>query len=180
MSDPQRPELPSGGQEPWSFPPPPDASAYPGYERPPESPSGTPAIIAGILALLGGVAHGFLAFKTNGGSASVMAAGVLLLNAVLAMLLLPGGVLLLMRRKLGRWLVACGSVIAALYFVAVGVYLAVLADALTDGRAGGTSIGAALSVDVVTVFVMCLPALATFVLTVLPLTGRWIRDVRPS
>lgn len=195
MSDPNFPQypqsqgVPGSGQQPYAppeqYPGYPGQAAYPGHDLPPARPaSGATAIIAGILAILGGIVHaiffvvglGDLDRAIDQGMATVQ----VFANIALAVILLLGGILLLMRKMAGRMIVIVGSALAALWFVGLGVYLGNVVSDAAETYADGEGAGVAVGITGVTVFIMCIPAVATFVLSVVPLTGRWIRQANPS
>lgn len=113
------------------------------YGMPPAPPGGVTGIVAGVLAGLGGLANvvGGLAMAYGvslliGGSSDVAssAAGVgtaliamTALNIVAGLLLLVGTVTLLLRKMIGRWLVAAGcstSTVSGLISLALPVLVA--------------------------------------------------------
>ncbi|GAA1978052.1 hypothetical protein [Amycolatopsis minnesotensis] len=169
-----------------TFPPPPQGQypaappPYPGGgsslgEKPP---NGGAAITAGVLACIGAV---FGLIRALGDFSSLSDRGldvlsdfkwVVWLEAITSVAeivtLLPGGILLFLRKPIGRWLVVAGSAVRIVTAVVVYSQLmslvnnaSVLAGPASAGRNAGMLI-AVLS-----------PAIATLVLGLLPVTGRW-------
>lgn len=189
-------QQPGHPQQP-AYPPPPPGypqqgyppqAAYPGgYPYPPPqpaSPSSATAIIAIVLAGLGGVANFFggllMAFSlaaimadATASSSSAVSDGawtwlvmVTMLNIVCGVLLLTGTVLLLLRKMVGRWLVAAGCGVTVLStLVSLALVPAKIGDYEYDRGAGPDSVG-------------LLFAITTAVLVLLPSTAAWIQAKR--
>lgn len=99
--------------------------------------------------------------------------------AVAALLLLVGSCLMLMRSMAGRWMVVAGCVVVIVVAVsgmiagpAAVTEMVDAAQAKFGSRIGEPSLG--VSAAGPTVFVIIMPALATLILALVPLTGRWI------
>jgi hypothetical protein len=145
--------------------------AQPGL--PPKPADGRTALAAAVLALLGGLLYlaglvldvvTLLRFPDDAGRAGVHAA----VNAVLASLLLPGGVLLLRRRPAGRVGCIAGSS-AALLATLTSMVLAATGLAVVDlGGPGDLAAGGLAALAVVVP-----PAVATLVLAAAAPTARW-------
>jgi hypothetical protein len=140
----------------------------PGYPGGRSAPSGGTAITAGVLAVLGGLWHlaGLIGgvISLSGGHVSAVSVIVGLgVNVVLVGLLLPGGVLLFVKKPAGRWLTIVGSAMAILLYV---VSLALAAAGL--GGAGAVAVGGGI-----VVLLFCLPAIATLVLAIVKPTAHW-------
>lgn len=169
-----------------TFPPPPQGQypaappPYPGGgsslgEKPP---NGGAAITAGVLACIGAV---FGLIRALGDFSSLNDRSldlvsdfkwVVWLEAITSvaeiLTLLPGGILLFLRRPIGRWLVVAGSAVRIV--TAIVVYSQVMSLVKNVSVFGGpTSAGrnAGMVVAVLS------PAIAALVLALLPVTGRW-------
>lgn len=99
--------------------------------------------------------------------------------AVAALLLLVGSCLMLMRSMAGRWMVVAGCVVVIGVAVAGMIAGPAAVTEMVDAAQArfGSRNGApspSLSVAGPTVFVIIMPALATLILALVPLTGRWI------
>ncbi len=172
---------------PGYLPPPPGyhGGPPPGYPQQPygppptlpANPSGATAIIAGILAGLGGIANFFgglaMAFglsvitqdsgldtgSAEGAWTALIA--ITLLNIVAGVLLLAGTVTLLLRKMVGRWLVAvaCGvSIVSSVISLS-------LSSMIVDYEYGNKASEAVGLIFPIT----------TLVLVLLPSTAAWIR-----
>jgi hypothetical protein len=140
---------------------------------PSTSADGRTALAAAVLALLGGLLYlaglvldvvTLLRFPDDAGRAGVHAA----VNAVLASLLLPGGVLLLRRRPAGRVSCIAGSS-AALLATLTSMVLAATGLTVVDlGGPGDLAAGGLAALAVVVP-----PAVATLVLAAATPTARW-------
>ena len=159
--------------QPGQYPPAPPP--YPGEQYPvAQPPSGGTAITAGVLAILGalwGVAIGAINFGVLGDVADDLRWLVILQGTVYILefvTLLPGAILLFLRKPVGRWLVVTGS---ALHILQGIVALTVIAsdDRFTGDLDGPAAIGGGAG----GLLVVLSPAIATLVLALLPLTGRW-------
>jgi hypothetical protein len=157
-------------------------AAYPSGGDPGYRPSGGTALTAAGLAIPGGLFSlwiGILAISgvgqvSNGtGKAALVIAVVAGLLSGLALLL--GAGLIMGGKPIGRWLVVlgCAVVIIALVVVAsmLGSNLSAIASAngdtnITSGTATGTAIGVALFYSI--------PAIATLILAIVPLSGRYL------
>lgn len=160
---------PPPGQYPAAPPP------HPGQQYPVQQPpSGGTAITAGVLAVLGGlwgVVIGVLNFGVLDRVTDDLKWLVILQATVYIVefvTLLPGAILLFLRKSAGRWLVATGS---ALHILQGIVALVVLSsdDRLSRDLDGPAAIGSGAG----GLLVVLSPAIATLVLALVPLTGRW-------
>jgi len=148
----------------------------PAYYPPPPAPipSGATGITAGVLAALGALANfvgGFFmavgvaalstdsSFGESGFWGALMA--VAILNIVAGVVLVPGTVLLLLRRMVGRWVVVAGCAISILSsLISVGLFATM--SAYTANGVGTNA------------FSVVFP-IVTLVLVLLPSTTAWIR-----
>lgn len=164
---PQQPGYPPPGypQQPYGMPP----SA-------PVPPSGVTGIIAGVLAGLGGLANVvgglFMAFGLSiligetsdaAGNAWTPLLAITGLNIVAGVLLLIGTVTLLLRKMIGRWLVAAGcsaSILSTL--INLTWTPSAIADYEYDRGVAADLVGVIFPI-------------ATLVLILLPSTAAWIR-----
>jgi hypothetical protein len=180
--DPQQPypgqqpyPAPSGGfpAQPYPGQPyPPAPYPAPGYGMQPPKPSGATAIIAGVLAVLGGLLYlvsliGGIVTLASPGFPLWIALLLLVQNLLLAGTLLPGGILLFLRKPVGRVLTIIGSGLAIL-LSAVSVAMSA-AGVWYYGGVGGMFAGAAF----VGLLIVLIPAGATLVLAIVKPTGRW-------
>lgn len=177
---PQPGQYPGSGafpQSPGQYPAMPPMPQYPGAggQQAGLPPSGGTAITAGVLAVLGflwATYCAIVAFSGMGGLADNSLAWVVWLSAigyVLELLLLgPGSILLFIRKPAGRWMVVIGCLLhIVLVTVTIIGTLSQAANAL-----GNT--GAVAAVGGIAGFIVLVPAIATLVLALVPLTGRWI------
>ncbi|RSN65889.1 hypothetical protein DMH01_05945 [Amycolatopsis sp. WAC 04182] len=149
--------------------PPPGAYPPPGMVR---QPSGATAIIAGILAILGGL--WFLAgLASNIIELSHYVISFLVVGAALDLvstaLLLGGGIMLLLRKRAGRVLTVIGAA-SSIGFVALTFLLRAIGSHFYFSYGGVTlhfGFGWLL-------FVVLIPAIATLVLALVPSTARWL------
>ncbi|MFE6610320.1 hypothetical protein [Amycolatopsis sp. NPDC057786] len=154
---------PQGGYPaPGAYPP-------PGMGR---QPSGATGIIAGILAVLGGL--WFLAgVVSHVIELSQYVISFLVIGAVLdlvsAALLLGGGILLLVRKRAGRVLTVIGAA-GAIGFVALTFLLRAIGSHFHFSY-GGVMLHFGFGW---LLFVVLIPAIATLVLALIPPTGRWL------
>ncbi|MFE5570749.1 hypothetical protein ACFQ68_37545 [Amycolatopsis japonica] len=154
---------PQGGYPaPGAYPP-------PGMAR---QPSGATGIIAGILAILGGL--WFLAgtvshvIELSHYVISFLVVGAVL-DFVSAALLLGGGILLLVRKRAGRVLTVIGSA-GAIGFVALTFLFRAIGSSFYFSY-GGVMLHFGFGW---LLFVVLIPAIATLVLALIPPTGRWL------
>jgi hypothetical protein len=149
----------------------------PGYPGGRSAPSGGTAITAGVLAVLGGLWHlaGLIGGVISLGRGHVSAVSVIVglgVNVVLAGLLLPGGILLFVKKPAGRSLTIVGSAMAILLYV---VNLALAGAGLGGAGAGAVAVGGGI-----VVVLFCLPAIATLVLAIVKPTARWAGKPGPA
>ncbi|MFD6066792.1 hypothetical protein [Amycolatopsis lurida] len=153
---------PQGYPAPGAYPP-------PGTVR---QPSGATAIIAGILAILGGLwflagvvshvielSHYVISFLVVGAA----------LDLVSTALLLGGGIMLLLRKRAGRVLTVIGAA-SAIGFVALTFLLRAF-DAHFHFSYGGVILHFGFGW---LLFLVLIPAIATLVLALVPPTARWL------
>ncbi len=154
------------GAYPGGFPPAPQA---------PASTGGVGGVIAGVLAIMGGLLHGCLgamalvesltkepdSFTTR--SSSHIGDVFLSMSVIGGLLILAGGFMLLARKPASRWLIGVGCV--PIFAFGLGAFLGANAD-------GDSTIGAVITLPIV-IF-----SVATVVLIFLPSTTRWIRAQR--
>ncbi|ANN15257.1 hypothetical protein SD37_06045 [Amycolatopsis orientalis] len=149
--------------------PPPGGYPPPGMAR---KPNGATGVIAGILAILGGVWFlsglvWMIILLFNRVRPYLIVGGIL--DLAVGVLLLIGGILLLRRKSTGRMLVVIGAG-AGIFFGIVSIIL----------RASGADIvyaygGVAVVYGFLGLIVQLLiPAIATIVLALIPPTGRWL------
>lgn len=185
---PQQPVYPPQGYPPQAYPPP-GYAQQPGYPYPPPQPappSGLTAIIAIVLAGLGGVANFFggllmafslaviMADATGAGSSAVNDSAwtplvaVAMLNVLCGVLLLAGTVMLLLRKMTGRWIVIAGCVTNLLStIVAAGLVPSNIGEYEYNRSVGPDAVGLVF-------------AIATVVLVLLPSTAAWLQAKRSS
>jgi hypothetical protein len=140
----------------------------PGYGMQPPQPNGATAIIAGVLAVLGGLAS-LLGLIT--GAIGIAGLGflhwlfivALVENLILVGTLLPGGILLFLRKPMGRLLTIIGSGFAI--FVALAT---VVVDMVGIGH-----YGAGLFPGFLGLLLTLVPAVATLVLAIVKPTAQW-------
>ncbi|WP_158168895.1 hypothetical protein [Mycolicibacterium smegmatis] len=190
---------PYGQGAPWQQPGPPQAYPPPGYAPPgypqpgypypppqPAPPSGVTAIIAIVLAGLGGVANFFggllmafslaviMADSTAAGSSAVNDSAwtplvaISVLNILCGVLLLTGTVMLLRRKMTGRWIVIAGC--------ATNLLSTIVALTLVPSSIGEYEYNRSAGPDAVGLIF----AIATVVLVLLPSTAAWLQARRPS
>lgn len=158
----------------------PGMPAYPqgyGSGMPIQAPSGGTAITAGVLGILGAV-WAIIAALANvdaisaaSGLSIAWVIDMQIVAFVIELLTLgPGSIMLLMRRMGGRWLVAFGCAIHILQgIIAVIAFLNFTTGAVQSGVSTGVFVGG----DVLYELIVLAPAVATLVLVLVPLTGRW-------
>ncbi|WP_340687077.1 hypothetical protein LCL61_13010 [Amycolatopsis coloradensis] len=151
---------------------PPQGYPAPGaYPPPMRQPSGATAIIAGILAVLGGLwflagltshvielSHYVISFLVVGAA----------LDLVSTALLLGGGIMLLLRKRAGRVLTVIGAA-SAIGFVALTFLLRAIGHFYFSY--GGVSLHFGFGW---LLFVVLIPAIATLVLALVSPTARWL------
>jgi hypothetical protein len=153
-----------------------------GYGQDQQRPSGGTAITAGVLACLGAV-WAIIAALINvstldaiSGSSIAWVVWMQIIVMVIEVLTLaPGAVMLFRRMAIGRWLIAAGC---ALHIIQGIVAIAAIdSSGLLDGSddsaavAGGSAVGG---------IVVLLPAIATLVLVLVPLTAKWCAWGKPA
>ncbi|MCP9274956.1 hypothetical protein [Mycolicibacterium arenosum] len=154
-------------QQPYGYPP-----------APPAAPNGATGIIAGVLAGLGALVNVvggiFMAIGLTAVSDSSLGESgfwgglmaVALLNVTAGVLLVPGTVMLLLRKMIGRWLVVAGcavSIVSSL--MSLGMFSTM--SAYTYGSSGTNAVSVIFPI-------------ATLILVLLPSTTAWIRAKRTS
>ncbi|SEB17395.1 MULTISPECIES: hypothetical protein [unclassified Mycobacterium] len=161
---------PQTGGYPGAYP-----GGFPPAPVPPASTGGVGGVIAGVLAIMGGLLHGCLGAmalvesltKEPGPFATRSPAHVghlfLGISVVGGLLILAGGFMLLSRKPASRWLIGIGCV--PIFAFGLGAFLGANAD-------GDSTVGAVITLPIV-IF-----SVATMVLTFLPSTGRWMRAKR--
>jgi hypothetical protein len=161
----QPPQVPSGQFPAQPYP----QAPYPSGPLPPQKPSGGTAITAGVLAVLGGLLFLLFTVATIIGLAnlrSVLPIQVIGLveYAVVAGTLLPGGILLFLKKPAGRMLtiIGCGISIVGIAVNLVLVFTGV--GEIGTGFGRGVVLGALLVI---------VPAVATLVLAIVKPTARW-------
>jgi hypothetical protein len=167
---------PSGGfpMQPYPGQPyPPAPYPAPRYGMQPPPPNGATAIIAGALAVLGGLLYligliGGVVTLASPGFPLWMSLLALVQNIALAGTLLPGGILLFLRKPIGRVLTIIGSGLAILLSL-VSVVMSAAGLWYYSGGLGGLYAGAAY----VGLLMVVVPAGATLVLAIVRPTARW-------
>lgn len=157
----------------------PGQAHHPGYAMQPPKPSGATAIIAGVLAVLGGLFSLVGLISVVAGLAEfgfVLWLNVLILvqNVLLTGTLLPGGILLFLRKPVGRVLTIIGSVLAILTEL-----VSVLLDVAGVWDYGFAYFGTYFGGAVVAVATSVIPATATLVLAIVKPTARWLIGYAP-
>ncbi|WP_326948982.1 hypothetical protein OG439_09395 [Amycolatopsis sp. NBC_01307] len=201
MTYPQHPGPPQGpypGQQPYPGQPPYPgqqpypAQQYPGqpgypppypqspYGMPPPKPNGATAIIAGVLAVLGGLQNlvGLIVGVVQlTGAVSVHWTYYLYLVQELLLVgtLLPGGILLFARKPIGRLLTIIGSGLAVLVTL-VSVVLDVVGLWQFSAGIGGAYLGGAI----VGLPLVLIPAAATLTLAIVKPTAVWCGRPTPG
>lgn len=168
-----------------------------GYGAPmpagPSGPSGVTAIIAAVLSMLGAVSTAFQAFSSWYAVATLgalvgsyasdtrselmgLTTGMAIVQTIVAIVLLVGGVLLVLGRAVGRWIVIGGCTVVVLSNV-VGLFASLTILKSIDSTLGG-SYGGMQSMAGLSVLSAAIPivfALATGVLAALNSTQQWCR-----
>lgn len=181
MTYPQQPgqypdQQPPGQYPTGGYPPAPPAPYpnYPGGIDPMARPSGGTAITAAVLAIIGAAwaificIGGFSTAPDAQGPLSWMVWMQAVVYLVEVCTLLPGAILMLTRKPIGRWLVVLGC---AIHIVQGIVAVIAVAGAVSDQIENSAQAFGAGTVGLVVVLA---PAIATLVLALVPLTGRWI------
>ncbi|KAB7755883.1 hypothetical protein [Mycolicibacterium mucogenicum] len=158
----------------------------------PAGPSGVTAIIAAVLSMLGAVSTAFQAFSswyavaTLGALTSSYASevksslmslttGMAFVQTVVAIALLVGGVLLILGRGVGRWIVMGGCTVVVLSNV-IGVFAALTILKRLDTTLGGyEGLPGMAGVSVLSAAIPIVFAVATGVLAALNSTQQWCR-----
>jgi hypothetical protein len=148
-----------------------------GYPVIEPKPSGATAIIAGVLAVLGGLVAltglvgGMIKWASLDSSFLPALLG-LVISALLIALLLPGGILLLLRKPVGRMLTIDGSALAIVLYAAF--FLITLFGAHQSALAGFGDVGG------IAALLFMLPAIATLILAIAKPTARWVGTATPG
>ncbi|OBJ37828.1 hypothetical protein A5630_03870 [Mycolicibacterium mucogenicum] len=168
-----------------------------GYGAPmpagPAGPSGVTAIIAAVLSMLGAVSTAFQAFSswyavatlgelTSSYASEVksslmsLTTGMAFVQTVVAIALLVGGVLLILGRGVGRWVVIGGCTAVVLANV-IGLFASLTILKRLDSTLGGSYDGmqSMAGLSVMSAAVPIVFALATGVLAALNSTQQWCR-----
>jgi hypothetical protein len=150
---------------------------YHGYPVTEPKPSGATAITAGVLAVLGGLVAltgvvGGLIKWASLDSPFLPALIGLVSSALLIALLLPGGILLLLRKPVGRMLTIDGSALAIVLYAAF--FLITLLGADQPALAGFAAVGGLAAL------LFMVPAIATLILAIAKPTARWVRTATPG
>ncbi|UCZ59763.1 hypothetical protein [Mycolicibacterium phocaicum] len=168
-----------------------------GYGAPPPTgpsgPSGVTAIIAAVLSMLGAVSTAFQAFSswyavaTLGALTSSYASeaksslmgltsGLAVVQTIVAIVLLVGGVLLVLGRGVGRWIVIGGCTVVVLSNV-IALFASLTILKSIDSTLGGSYDGmqAMAGLSVMSAAIPIVFALATGVLAALNSTQAWCR-----
>jgi hypothetical protein len=168
-----------------------------GYGMPmpagPSGPSGVTAIIAAVLSMLGAVSTAFQAFSSwyavatlsslTGSYASDtrselmgLTAGMAVVQTIVAIVLLTGGVLLVLGRAVGRWIVIGGCSVVVLSNL-VGLFASLTILKSLDTTLGGysQSTQGLAGLSVMSAAVPIVFALVTGVLAALNSTQEWCR-----
>ncbi len=159
----------------------------------PAGPSGVTAIIAAVLSLLGAVSTAFQAFSswyavaTLGALTSSYASdarsslmglstAMAVVQTIVAIALLVGGVLLILGRGVGRWIVV-GSCTAVVLANVIAVFASLTLIKRLDSALGGysDSLQSMAGLSVMSAAVPIIFALVTGVLAVLNSTAQWCR-----
>ncbi|WP_409430374.1 hypothetical protein ACJEIK_23625 [Mycobacterium sp. SMC-16] len=168
-----------------------------GYGAPPPAapsgPSGVTAIIAAVLSMLGALSTAFQAFSSWYAVATLgaligsyasdtrselmgLTTGMAIVQTIVAIVLLTGGVLLVLGRAVGRWIVIGGCTAVVLANV-VGLFASLTILKSIDSTLGGSYDGmqAMAGLSVMSAAIPIVFALATGVLAALNSTQAWCR-----
>ncbi|TCP56317.1 hypothetical protein EV191_101258 [Tamaricihabitans halophyticus] len=171
------PQYPGGPQQPY----PQQGYGQPGYpapmppQLPPPPASGATAITAAILGLLGVLAHGLLVMVYIYDMISwevypPISVILTVVSAVIIGLLLFGAILVFTRKPVSRWLLVAGSGLEILRVLGIVIYgLSVGANFVLGGAETPNDLGGWFGV---------VPAIATFVLALVPSTGDYLNGAR--
>jgi hypothetical protein len=175
----QPPYPPPSGGFPQQYPQAPYPA--PGYGMQPPKPSGATAIIAGVLAVLGGLLYlvglvGSVVALATSGSVYWQYFLYLVQDLLLAGTLLPGGILLFLRKPIGRLLTIIGSGLAILVTLVSVVLGAIGLRYLSGGGVGGVYLGGALF----GLLLVLIPAGATLTLAIVKPTALWCGRAAPG
>ncbi|WP_153033346.1 hypothetical protein [Amycolatopsis sp. YIM 10] len=173
MTQPPYPQHPPGG----GYPPQPYPAGPPGYGMPPKPPSGGTAIAAGVLAVLGGLWSLYLLIDTivllarGEAPLPVWNYSMVVVLAAEVGLLLGGGIMLFVKKSAGRIMVAIGSGLVLLSYVA-----GIVVGALGVADAGGTITGVQFGGAIAGLLILGAPPIATLVLALVPPTKRYLNQ----
>jgi len=168
-----------------------------GYGMPtppgPAGPSGVTAIIAAVLSILGALSTAFQAFSSWYAVATIgaltssyasdtksslmgLSSGMAVVQTVVAIALLVGGVLLVLGRGVGRWVVIGGCTAVVLANV-IGLFASLTILKRLDSTLGGSYEGmqSMAGLSVMSAAVPIVFALVTGVLAALGSTQQWCR-----
>lgn len=168
-----------------------------GYGMPmpvgPSGPSGVTAIIAAVLSMLGAVSTAFQAFSSWYAVATLssltssyasdtrselmgLTTGMAVVQTIVAIVLLTGGVLLVLGRAVGRWIVIGGCTVVVLSNL-VGLFASLTILKSLDATVGGygRSMQGLAGLSVMSAAVPIVFALVTGVLAALNSTQEWCR-----
>ncbi len=167
-----------------------------GYGAPlpgPSGPSGVTAIIAAVLSMLGAVSTAFQAFSSwyvvatlgelsgsydSDARSGLMSltSGMAVVQTIVAIALLVGGVLLVLGRGVGRWIVMGGCTVVVLSNL-IGLFAALTILKRLDTTLGGGYQGmqSMAGLSVLSAAIPIVFALATGVLAALNSTQQWCR-----
>jgi hypothetical protein len=171
----------SGGfpQQPGQYPPPPSMPQYPGGIDGPRQlePHGGVAVAAGVLGILGAL-FGVIFALLNFDSIQVLQGSrlewVIWLQAfaytIEVITLGPGSILIFVRRTAGRWLVMTGCVVQLAQAITALVAVLAMGVQLSNQESGAVAVGSTTG----GLLIVLTPAIATLILTALPVTGRWL------
>lgn len=169
-------------EQPGGYPQsqPPQYPSYPGnypgggIDQSTKPPSGGTAITAGVLAALGAVwgAYAGISNLAATSDAADETAWIVWMQGIVFLVELvtlgPGAILMFLRKPVGRWLTAGGS---ALHIIQGVVALIGITSLVSDHISNSAAFLGAGAVGLV---IVLLPAIATLVLALVPLTGRWL------
>lgn len=141
-------------------------------------PSGGTAITAGVLGIIGGLVGLIQLIRILSvlGQVPSAATGFLVIALVIFLVwtatLIAGPIMLFMRKPLGPLLTAIGSGLAVACFILLAILLGAGAGFISEAT-GVTASGAA-GIVVGIILVAAAPAIATFVLSIVPATRRYV------